>query len=148
MLHSAYSQDTPASNGNDSYTTSQFKTPLDSLRFKRIKKGEIKERGQKQNHVRFLSVCEKSPRNQDKESCKLSFFKSNGIVLESYFCAPSRCIMKEWVYFKSLQLAIVICLYASMEKCVFAIYGLPTMCGLPTTCTCSCNCTFYLCDSS
>lgn len=59
MLHSAYSQDTPASNGNDSYTTSQFKTPLDSLRFKRIKKGEIKERGQKQNHVRFLSVCEK-----------------------------------------------------------------------------------------
>jgi hypothetical protein len=80
---------------------------------------------------RFLSGCKRAPRKQDK-SCDLSFLKNTELFLECAFLPlPGEAGKNEFSLDYFSQVAIAMCLYASMEK-----YGL----FLPRA-TCPCDCT-------
>ena len=73
---------------------------------------------------RILSGCEKALIKQ--ESCDLSFFKNTELFWECVFLLlPGVVGRSEFSTVYALQLAIVICLYASMEKHVSATVQLP-----------------------
>lgn len=79
----------------------------------------------------ILSACEKATRKQDK-SCDLSFLKNTELFLECAFLPlPGEAGKNEFSLDYFSQVAIAMCLYASMEK-----YGL----FLPRA-TCPCDCT-------
>ena len=67
----------------------------------------------------ILSTCEKTPRKQDGSLVTSVSPKHMQLFLEyAFVLLPSTADRSEFTLDYSLQLAIVICLYASMEKLV------------------------------
>jgi hypothetical protein len=74
---------------------------------------------------RSPSTHEKVPRNQDKGLLTLVSSKTQNCSGLSFVSVPGAEDRSEFTLHYSLQIAIVICLYTSMEQHVFVTCGLP-----------------------